>query len=68
MTPLARLLLRIGWKNAELARRIGRSADTVDGWASGKLNARGKPTPTPPAVLAWLERVARAVELRPWDG
>lgn len=61
MTPLALLLVRIGWSTAELSRRTGVGYSRVRCWETGE-NTRGNPVPTPPEVLAWLEQVADAVE------
>ena len=62
MTPLALLLVRIGWSTAELSRRTGVGYSRVQCWRTGE-NTRGNPvTTTPPELLAWLEQVADAVE------
>lgn len=64
MTPTAALLRRIGWKAPELARRLGCGYGRAHGWATDR-NTRGNSYETPTEVLAWLERVARAVEREP---
>lgn len=58
---LPALLDRIGWTVPTLARRLGLSAQAVYCWHRG-MNARGNPAQPPADVLAWLERVALAVE------
>jgi hypothetical protein len=55
MTTLSAPLSRIGWTTGELSRRLRIAPETTTHWASGRRAP-------PPAVLAWLERVARAVE------
>lgn len=61
MTPLARILDRIGWSAPQLAGRLGVHHATAYRWLAGK-NTRGNPASTPPTVLEWLERIARAIE------
>ena len=66
MTPLAKLLARIGWTTGELSARLDVSPDTTSRWA------RGTRTP-PPSVLVWLAAIADAVatvDSQPagWDG
>ena len=54
------LLNAVGWSRVELARRLGLSASTVDGWCRDR-------TPDPAVevwlrkLLAWQERNARPV-------
>lgn len=63
MTPLAALLHRIGWTAAEFQRRSGLRWGRVRPWIEGKNSKGNPPVSGPPAdVLAWLERVADAVE------
>ena len=64
MTPTAALLARIGWTGPELARRMGADYARVRWWVSG-TNSRGNPSKPPEDVLAWLARVAEAVERVP---
>jgi len=66
MTPLPALLARIGWTQAELARRVGKSPETVGQWMRATLTRHGTPVRTPPDVLAWLHKVAERVESEPW--
>ncbi len=59
MRDLDTLLTSIGWPSSELARRLGVSADTVADWRPRKGNS---PRRNPPlTVLAWLERIDRAI-------
>jgi transcriptional regulator with XRE-family HTH domain len=55
MTTLPTLLLRVGWRAPEMARRLGVREDTVRGWERGKREC-------PVVVLEWLERIGDAVE------
>ena len=58
---LVDLLARVGWSGTELARRLGVGLSTVYAWQRG-INSRGNPSQPPERVLAWLERVAKAIE------
>lgn len=55
MTEIEILLRRIGWSLNETIRRLGVSEAAMRRWCNGSR------TPSP-AVVAWLERVAAAVE------
>ena len=61
MTPAATLLSRIGWTAPEMTRRLGMTRAQTWPWIVGK-NTRGNAVEPPAAVVAWLERVALAVE------
>ena len=61
---LPALLARIGWSNAELQRRTGYSKTTVEAWRRG-VNRHGSPYAPPADVLAWLQRVADAIDAEP---
>ena len=52
---------RIGWAVPHFACRLGISVTLAYGWHRGR-NTRGNPTQCPAPVLAWLERVAMAIE------
>lgn len=58
---LPHLLTRIGWPQTELADRLGVNRRTVRRWTAGQNE-------TPAAVLAWLARVADAVDAMPPPG
>lgn len=64
MTPLSAILARIGWTVPHLAGRLGLPHQTVYRWHSGR-NTRGNPCSAPADVIAWLERVAAAIEAEP---
>lgn len=64
MTPLARLLDRIGWSVPHLAGRLGLTQQAVYRWHCGR-NTRGNPCAAPAEVVAWLERVADRIDAEP---
>lgn len=58
MTDIRPLLDVLGWSAGELARRVDVRDSTVNRWLAGTREA-------PPAIVAWLEGLARAVERLP---
>jgi transcriptional regulator with XRE-family HTH domain len=48
----------LGWSHREIARRLGCSVNLPLRWESGRAE-------TPPAVLGWLERLARHIDRHP---
>lgn len=64
MTALQTALDRLGWSREYAGRRLGLSHETMRQMANG-TNSRGNPRSTPPAVLAWVEACANAVDAVP---
>ena len=58
MSALRTYLETIGWSQRALADRLGIHETRVRRWASGAAE-------TPPAVLAWLDRLAAAHRAHP---
>jgi transcriptional regulator with XRE-family HTH domain len=62
---LRELMARIGWSDAELARRVSVRPGAIRDWRTGRREA-------PPNLLEWLRMYAEAIERLPrlpkdWD-
>jgi hypothetical protein len=58
MTPLATLLVRVGWSARELASRVGVNERTAQRWVVGS-------TPCPAEIVRWLGGLADFIEGNP---
>jgi DNA-binding transcriptional regulator YiaG len=61
MTDFPHLRARIGWSIVECATRLNVSRRTAQCWEYG-ASSRGNPAAPPSDTLAYLARVAKAVE------
>ena len=64
MTLFAAALARLDWSVPAFARRFGTSPTLAYGWHRGR-NTRGNPCEAPADAMAWLARIARAIEAVP---
>jgi transcriptional regulator with XRE-family HTH domain len=55
---LRELMARIGWSDAELARRVSVRPGAIRDWRTGRREA-------PPNLLEWLRMYAEAIERLP---
>src|SRR5689334_11122865 len=55
---LQRLMARVGWSDAELARRLSVRPGTVRNWRTGRREV-------PPNLLDWLHMYAEAIDRLP---
>jgi DNA-binding transcriptional regulator YiaG len=61
MSDFPNLRARIGWSIVECATRLNVSRRTAQVWEYG-VNSRGNPAAPPDDTIAYLARVAKAVE------
>ena len=52
------LLLKIGWSNGDIGRRLGCSQVTVRRWIMGQA-------PVPDGIIAWLQPIADSIKPAP---